>query len=1001
MNIFRISPLFFLIFLILVPTAAVNNSFSDMQENLPGRSFSPPADYSTPWVDSVFTSLTLEQRIGQLFIIEVHSDQGQRYNDRIGRLLSDNNIGGIVFFKGGPQSQLRLTNQWQRQVAVPMFISMDAEWGLSMRLDSTPSFPRQITLGAITNERLIYELGLEMGWQFRRMGMHINYSPVADVNSNPRNPVINSRSFGESRYNVARKSLAMMFGMQDAGIIASAKHFPGHGDTDTDSHHTLPVIRHSREVLDSVHLFPFAHLIEQGLLSMMIAHLNIPALDDTPRLPSTLSRKIVTGLLQEEMGFKGLIITDALNMKGVSDYYPRGQLEVQALLAGNDILLMPENVPAAVSNIKRALENGLLSEEYLNHKVRKVLYFKEKAGLNRWRPMPLTNLHNDLNAPRVHKLNRRLAESAITVIHNPDNLLPIRRVDQHRIAAVAIGSSTDNPFQAMLAQYGPIRMFSLPKNHNAQQAQSLINQLSEYDLVIVSVQNNSMFPGRNYGVTPPTIEFVNQLSAVNNVILNVFANPYSLQAFGEDLLRTRAIVVSYQDGRDFEEASAQVIFGALPARGRLPVSIVPWFPIYTGISTPGGLRIRFQQPEDVGINPDVLRRIDSIALMGIRERAYPGCQIAIIKDGAMVYNRSFGYHTYEKRTPVRNTDIYDLASLTKIIATTPSLMKLVDEGTISLNSKLGDWLAMAKDTNKENLSMREILAHQARLRSWIPFHLASLLDGKPNPAIYQPVASEDFPIQVAQRLFIHKSYRDTILRTLLDSELLNRRRYIYSDLGFILFAEMIRDLTGQPIDVYTDQQFFRPLGLQTMTYQPLQMHSPGRIVPTEQDTLFRGQTLQGFVHDPSAAMLGGVSGHAGLFANATDVAVFMQMLIQDGNYGGVEFIKPETIREFTRTQFAGNQNRRALGFDKPTIRPADSSPAARSASVQSFGHTGFTGTYAWADPAENLVYVFLSNRVHPDAANRKLSQLSIRSEIHQVIYDAIHAQRFAQTTRLP
>ncbi len=1000
MNFSKISSVFITLSFFLLFSFAKPGE-SEFMENLSGSSFNPPLDYSTPWVDSVFHSLTPEQRLAQLFIIEVQSNQNRRYYSRISKLLTEYNIGGVIFFRGGPVSQLRLTNTWQRQMQTPMFVSMDAEWGLAMRLDSTISFPRQITLGAITNERLIYELGLEMGWQSRRMGIHMNYSPVVDVNSNPRNPVINSRSFGECRYNVSRKGIAMMYGMQDARIIASAKHFPGHGDTDLDSHHTLPVLHHSREEMDSVHLFPFQKLIEQGLLSVMIAHLNIPELDNTPGIPSSLSRAMVTDILQSEMGFRGLVVTDALNMKGVSDFYPPGELELQALLAGNDILLMSGDVPKAINHIQDAVEKGRIRQEYIDHKVRKVLYFKELAGLDIYRPLPIRNLHSDLNSERFHKINRKLAEAAITVIHNDNDLLPLKRLDTLNIATLSIGSSTENPFQTMLANYSPMSMFSISKNHSAQQAENMIRQLSEFNLVIVSVQNNSMFPGRNYGISQANIDLINKLSADNNVVLNVFANPYSLQEFGKEIKNAKAIVISYQDGKEFEHASAQVIFGAIPARGRLPVSIRPHFPIYTGIMTQGGLRARYLNPEDVGVNPDMLKKVDSIALQGIHEKAFPGCQIAILKDGAIIYNRSFGFHAYDNNKPVKNSDIYDLASLTKIIATTASLMKLVDEEKINIDDPLGYYLPMVRGTNKENLILREILAHQARLRSWIPFFIATLNEGHPDPAIFQSRNSQDFPVKVAENLYIHKNYRDTILNKLLDSELLNRRRYIYSDLGFILFAEMIESITGISIDNYVNEKFFKPLGLKTMTYKPLKRFSTDRLIPTENDTLFRGQTLIGHVHDPTAAMLGGISGHAGLFSNASDVAVFMQMLLQEGSYGGIDFIRPETIREFTTTQYAGNQNRRALGFDKPAIRALDSSPAAESASILSYGHTGFTGTYAWVDPKENLVYVFLSNRVHPNASNRKISEMSIRSEIHQAIYDAILSEGFISNSRWP
>lgn len=996
-RITRISTLFIILLTSFI--APAGNLFDSDKISL--RQETPPENFSTHWVDSVFHSLSLEQRIAQLLMIEVHTNQNRTYYNQIERLIKNYNIGGIVFFRGGPARQLSLTNQWQRMAQTPMLLAMDAEWGLSMRLDSTVTFPRQITLGAITNERLIYELGLEMGRQSRRMGMHINFSPVVDVNSNPRNPVINSRSFGECRYNVTRKGLALMFGMQDAGIMATAKHFPGHGDTDVDSHHALPLINHPYPKLDSIHLFPFRHLVEKGILGVMVAHLNVPSLKKTQGLPSSLSEEIVTDLLQKEMGFKGLIITDALNMKGVTDTHKAGQAEVAALLAGNDILLMPDNVPGAIRAIKQALENNIISEAYMNLKVKKVLYHKELMGLNQLRVPTLNNLHNDLNAPRVHQMNRRLAEAAITLIENKNDLIPLKRLDTLRIAALSIGSSTENPFQAMMANYAPTAMYAVSKNHSAAEARNILEKLSDYNLVVISIQNNSMFPGRNYGINASVIELVETLISSHNVILNIFANPYSLGAFSERILDASSIVVSYQDGRDFEEASAQVIFGAIPARGKLPVSVLPYFPMYAGINTQGGLRIKFGEIKPPGINLSMLNRIDSIVNNGIENHAFPGCQIAVIKDGILVYHQSFGHHTYDKKRPVKNNDIYDLASLTKVLATTAAIMKLYDQGVIDIDKPLSQYIPFLLGSNKQNILIREILAHQARLRSWIPFYLHTLEEGRPSIRHYSNVQTIQFPVRVAGNLYLHQAYRDSILHFIRESELLPRKRYLYSDLGFILFSEMISLITGQPFEQYIHNEFLRPLGLQNMDFNPLDRFPSQRIVPTENDTIFRRQLIHGYVHDPGAGMMGGVAGHAGLFSNAADVAVFMQMFLQNGQYGGKVFFSPETVKEFTTTQFAGNQNRRALGFDKPDIRPNPNGPAAESASAFSFGHSGFTGTYAWADPHENMVYVFLSNRVNPSASNRKISEMKIRTNIHQAIYDAIYYERFMLNNRLP
>lgn len=957
--------------------------------------------YSTPWVDSVFSSLSVDQRIAQLLMIRVHTDKNAAYYREIEQSIRKHNLGGIAFFKGGPMRQAQWTNHFQAAAQTPMLVAMDAEWGPSMRLDSTIVFPRQMTLGAISGETQLYQMGLEVGRQLKRLGVHINFAPVIDVNNNPANPVINSRSFGESRYNVAEKGVAYMQGLQDMGVIACAKHFPGHGDTDVDSHYDLPLLNHSFPEIDSLHLYPFKALIDRGLKSIMVAHLQIPILEPKVNLASTLSHNVVTGLLQIQMGFQGLIITDALDMKGVSNFFSSGELELRALLAGNDILLLPEDVEAAIQSIKKALNDGSLSENYLNYKVKKVLYHKQMVGLHRYQPIALRGLLADLNHSAALQLNKNLVQSAITVVRNENDILPISGLEKRRIASLAIGSSRNNAFQQMLGNYARVDHFSIDKNANANAVNQMMERLSGYDLVIVGVHNNSMLVSRDYGVNSTTVSLINHLAARQAVVLSLFANPYSLAFFKKEVLNIDGIVIAYQDGLLFEEAAAQVIFGGLPARGRLSVSVPPYFPLYKSIHTPDRFRIRFADPEEVGVNSRMLQRIDSIALQGIARKAYPGCQIAIIRDGAMIYHKAFGHHTYDGSTPVTTSDIYDLASVTKIAATTSAVMRLTDERKIDLGHNVGFYLPWLRGSDKEKINMREMLAHQGRLRAWIPFYLETLQDGVLHPAIYSNSPTLDYSIQVANQLYMNNGYRDTIYSKIVTSPLLSRNQYRYSDLGFIMLADIIQQQSGKTIDAFTREVFYEPLGLTTMTYRPLDFFEASRIAPSENDTIFRRQVLQGHVNDPAAAMLGGIAGHAGLFSNAKDLAVMMQMLLQNGEYAGTRFLNEATIKEFTRVQFAGNKNRRGLGFDKPNITASESSPAGKSASPFSYGHSGFTGTYTWVDPQENLVYVFLSNRTYPDPANRTITDLNIRTRIHQAIYDAINYNRFADNARMP
>ncbi len=978
--------LFITIFLSTSPVASHNNE-------LPLPIPQGTQDYNTPWVDSVFTSLNLEERIAQLLMIRVYTDRDEAYYDQIVREISDYNVGGVAFFRGGPKQQVAMTNRIQSQAKTPVLIAMDAEWGPSMRLDSTIVFPRQMTLGAIEDDRLIYEMGMEIGRQLRRLGVHMNFAPVIDVNNNADNPVINFRAFGESRKKVAQKGLAYMQGLQDAGIFASAKHFPGHGDTDADSHHTLPLLRQSYEELDSIHFYPFRELINKGLHSVMVAHLEIPSLEPEAKLPSTLSYNIVTRLLKEEMGFQGLVITDALDMRGVSDYFEPGELELRALMAGNDILLLPEDVPAAIGTIKKAVQDGLITEELINERCRKILYYKEKAGLDDFDFIFPNGLIDELNQPSTKLLKKQLAEAAVTLVRNEKDLIPLSDFNHRRIAALSIGEKPGNPFHQMLNKYAPVSVYGIDKKHTPDRALQVMAKLEKYDLVIVSLHNNSMFVSAEYGITPESIGLIHTLSQRKDVILSLFANPYSLTFFEEEILDTDAIVVAYEDGAHFEHAAAQAIFGGIQTTGRLPVSARPAFDAGQGIISPEPVRIRYGYPEEAGVPSPLLSQIDSLAEKGIRTGAYPGCQIAVIKDGIMIYNKAFGHHTYDSLQQVSLSDLYDVASVTKVAATTAAVMRLVDQGRMDLDKTLGDYLPWLKESDKQPISIRDILSHQARLTSWIPFYLSTMEEGEYAEGVYSDNFSDGFNIQVADGMYMHQSYRDTIFRKIAQSELRDSNNYLYSDLGFILLAEIVKNITGQTLDQFTEHFLYKPLGLSLTGFNPLQRFDPGQITPSEKDTLWRRQIVRGHVHDPAAAMLGGVSGHAGLFSSAGELAVLMQLFLQGGNYGDRQFFRANTLEEFTKVQFPDNDNRRGLGFDKPSLDAPESGPACKSASPMSFGHSGFTGTYAWADPAENLVYVFLSNRTYPDQDNRLLIRENIRTDIHQIIYDAIRHNR--------
>ncbi|MHC2992208.1 beta-lactamase [Pontibacter sp. HJ8] len=972
------------------------NSGKSVAAKATAAAFSPgrDADFlqltNQRWVDSVFNTLTPEERIAQLIMIPVYSNKDQAHIDSISNLVKTYKVGGLIFFQGGPVRQAKMTNRYQRESKVPLMVSIDGEWGLAMRLDSTIRFPFQMALGGIENERLIYEMGAEIARQCRRLGVHVNFAPTVDINNNANNPVIGFRSFGEDKYNVARKSMAYMQGMQDNHVLASAKHFPGHGDTNVDSHYGLPLINFSRIRLDSTELYPFRQLMEKGLGSVMVAHMNIPVLDNTPNLASTLSKPIVSGLLKKELNYKGLVFTDALNMQGVAKFYPPGIVDVKALLAGNDVLLNTMDVKMTIQEVKKAIANKEITQAEIDQRVRKVLAAKQWVGLDKFEPIETKNLIKDLNNPHAQYLNRQLTEASLTLLRNKDNILPIQELDTLKVAALAIGTKKETAFQRDLARYTQVDTFFLSPTNSIEDLLRMKEKLKDYNLVIAGVHALQLKAGSsNFGITAEINLFLKELIRTKKTIVSVFGNVYSLAEI-ESLSRADAVIAAYQENDVTQDLTSQLIFGGIGATGKLPVTVSNAFKIDDGLLTRGGFRMAYTMPEAVGLKSQDLAGIDSLVYLAIREKAAPGAQVLVAKEGKIIYQKSFGYHTYDNQQPVLNTDLYDLASVTKISTSLAAFMRLKGEGRFDENKTLGTYLPMAEDTDKENLNYRDILTHQARLKSWIAFWQETVKkNGKFKWRTFKADSSARFPIKVANNLYIHRKYADKIYDEILESPLNEKPGYVYSDLSFILAPKVVENITGVGFETYLKNFIYKPLGATTLTFNPYKYYPASRIVPTEFEPHFRKQLLHGTVHDEGAAMLGGVSGHAGLFGNANDVAKLMQLYLNDGLYANKRYIADGVVSSFSKCQFCDKGNYRALGFDRPAKPGTDNGNAAKSAPAESFGHSGFTGTYTWIDPTNQLVYVFLSNRVNPTRENSKLSQLNIRTGVLQVVYDAM------------
>lgn len=985
-KIFFVTGLLLITFIMESAVLPVFNANQTFPPHNPGASAPGKA---RAWVDSIFNSMSREEKVAQLIFIRAYSKNNQNRIDHVKHLIRDKHVGGIVFFQGSPVRQAVLTNEYQQLSEVPLFISIDAEWGLGMRLDSVISFPHQMMLGAIEDSMLIYQVGRRIGEQCKRIGVQINFAPVVDVNNNPNNPVINDRSFGENKYRVARWGIQYMRGLQSTGVMAVAKHFPGHGDTDVDSHKALPVINKSLEQLKELELFPFQQLINYGVQGVMVAHLDIPAIDPRSHRPMSISKKAVTGLLKHDMGFRGLAFTDALEMKGVSGYYKNGQAGVEALKAGEDVLLLPANVDACIKSVLKAVEDGELSMIQINKSVKKVLMAKYHAGLNDWQPIETTNLTEDLNRG-IKALTRELDIQAITVLNNENHLLPFPKKGNANIAVLTIGGSLP-AFTDRVNMHRKVSSINFTSDKGVTAADHLAKLLKEnYDKIIIAIGHYSSYPSSSgrYGLSEADIQLIQQLQEEKRTVTIAFGNPYAIKYF----THSASTIAAYNDAETMQQTAADLVFGAFDPKGTLPVTVSKEFPSKTGLNNLSYKKayLPFQYPEQLGISQKLLKRVDSIAKDAIAKGATPGCEILAMKDGKIFYHKAFGYFTYEKKRAVQKNSIYDLASVTKVCATTIACMRLYDQGKLSLDSTLGTYLPWLRGTDKADLTIKNVMLHQS---GFVPdFYYGSFLtdDGKPDPTIFHHKRNARYSVHVARNLYMREDYLDTIKALMRDSKLDHTPVYDYSDINFQMMGYIVEEITGLPLNEYIKRTVYDSIGMITTGFKPRKRFPLSRIAPTECEKNFRLQCLHGDVHDPRSAMTGGVAGHAGLFSDAYDLGVLLQMLLNNGEFNGHRYLDSSTVALFTSYQ--SDISRRGIGWDKPVKHPDnnDYPYPAKYCSDETFGHYGYTGTAVWADPKYNLVYVFLSNRVNPKGgSNTILQHLDVRSKVQDAFYIAM------------
>ena len=945
------------------------------------------------WVDSVYNTMSIDDKIGQLFIPIVEPNSSWR--TRIAGYIQNYKVGGLLFSKGTLANQADITNYAQEISKVPLLITLDGEWGLSMRLQDAPSYPRNLIIGAISDNETVRLYGEEIARQSKEMGIHVNFAPVLDVHSNPQNPVIGTRAFGENANNVAQKGLAYAIGLESSGVMAVAKHFPGHGDTSEDSHLTLPTINHNIARLNQVELLPFKKYVDAGLSGIMIGHLNVPALQ-TKGMPSSLSPEVTTKLLKESLGFTGLTFTDGMAMKGVSS---QPDVSVKALLAGNDIVLGVINQKKEFESVKKAVQNGTIPTSLLEDKVRRILTYKYILEVHKFKPIDRSTIYNKVNSTSAEWTKRKIYDDAVTLLKNGNNIVPLAELDKVKIASVAIGATASNQFQTYLKKYANVSNFQV----NSTSELSGLRQLNDQDIVIISIHSDKI-------VDSPELQ---KITKEKTTILVHFTSPYRLSAFQTSTSNTPSLIVAYDNSEQAQMSTAQGIFGGIGMTGKLPVSSGT-FNEGTGTTTKKN-RLSYSMPEEVGMSSSRLENIEHIALEGIRQRAFPGCQILVAKDGVVIYEREFGSLNYGDSPDVTPETVYDLASITKASATVPAIMKLYDEKKIGLQDNIGKYVKASKGSDKENIRIRNLLLHESGIAAFIPYYTTAIdknsytgslfgqrsqrynaryagswgrIDYKFHEDMISSNPSELFYQPVARGMYASDKMNEALLKDIINSPLSNRGRYRYSCLNFMLLKEAIEDISGLDLSTYVRINFFKKLGATTTTYLPLRYITEEVIAPTENDPFFRKQHLIGYVHDEGAALFGGVSGNAGLFSNANDLAKLYQMWLNGGEYGGERYLSEESIKLFTTTK--SSVSRRGLGFDKPDPRNDRTNPASPGTPIEVYGHTGYTGTSFWIDPKNDMIYIFLSNRVNPSRSPNRLSSLKIRERIQEELYKALN-----------
>lgn len=917
----------------------------------------PITEKDTAWIENKLRNMTLEEKCAQLIMVYADSrDTSAESKDiaRLTKLVKELKIGGVIFFKGEIDKQVYITNKLQSESETPLLIASDFERGLGMRLTDAVEFPTNMAIAAANQPKLTYLMGKVIGIEARKIGVHQNYAPAVDINHDYRNPIINYRAFSDEPGLTVKHSKALIRGMEKENLIATVKHFPGHGGTDLDSHKELPLISRTFEEYETSDLIPFEEAIKAKVKSVMVAHLEVPAYEEQKGLPATLSPSIVHDLLVNRLGFDGLIVTDALNMHAISGNYTQEESVLEAIQAGNDVLLFPEDDSAAVKGLVDAVKDYKLTEERIDASVRKILTAKKWLGLDTAKFVDTANINKTLHAKDHWRLSREIADKSITLLKNDKNLIPIKPVDYYATALITMtdyNSKQDNSseFQKLAEEkFNYIQSFELHSRSRKKDYRSAMNFAKKANLIIVPLFLTVRSFYGSIGLSDNNKDFLEDLIALKKPMVVVsMGNPYAIKDFKD----VQAYLTSYGTPKVSQEAAFAAMTGNADITGRLPITIPETDFIYGD-----GIQLKYNQLQNFKLEQDSLydfSKIDSLMSKAIEDSVFPGAVLMVGHHGKVVLHKPYGHYTYDESSREMQTDaIFDLASVSKVIGTTSAAMLLSDQGKLDINEKVVHYLPEFDNHGKDIITVRNLLEHNAGFTAWKPFYKDSL-------------------------------NADQIIAAIMNCELEYEpgTKYVYSDWSMITLQQIIQRITGKSLDLFLKENVFDPMGMKHTMYNP-PPEDWFYCVPTEVDNYFRMTTMKGKVHDEVAYSLNGVAGHAGLFSTASDLGKFMQMMLNHGRYGDLQLFKASTIENWTTKQT--DLSTRALGWDTRSIKGSSS---GHLFSMHSFGHTGFTGTSVWADKDNDLFVVLLTNRVYPTRENRKI--IRFRPIIHDAIFKAL------------